>query len=122
MKIASVLADAGWCSRSRRISFGGRPRPDQARGEGGGLSRVHIDVRGIFPAAQVSPSAVTPERSFVSAPYPVSIRRTPRGKPALHAAMSWSKASMGLVLKTTSSGTPAFCRRAESSAQRQIET
>src|SRR3954463_4856139 len=51
------------------------------------------------------------------------MRMAPRGRPASAAARIWSSAISGLVWKVISSGTPAFWRRAGSSAHswRQVE-
>ena len=47
---ASALTLTGWCSLSRRISFGRRPRPDQGRGGSGAVPGGHTEVCGGMPA------------------------------------------------------------------------
>src|SRR4051794_5180966 len=47
---ASALTLTGRCSVSRRISFGGRPRPDQGSGGSGAVPGDHTELCGGMPA------------------------------------------------------------------------
>src|SRR5215212_1602714 len=52
---ASALTLTGWCSASRRMSFGRRPRPDQGSGGSGTVPGGHTEVCGGIPATWLSP-------------------------------------------------------------------
>ena len=46
---ASALTLTGWCSASRRMSFGGRPRPDHGSGGSGAIPGGHTELCGGMP-------------------------------------------------------------------------
>src|SRR4029450_13268885 len=59
---ASAFTEVGWCSPSRRISLGGRPRPDQGLGGKGARPCAQTEGFDRIPAMELSPSAVTAVR------------------------------------------------------------
>src|SRR3954451_6204355 len=65
---ASAFTEVGWCSPSRRISLGGRPRPDHGLGGSGAAPCAQTEVFDRIAATYLNPSAVTPVRSCVSLP------------------------------------------------------
>ena len=65
---ASALTEFGRCLASRRISFGGRPRPDHFFGGNGPVPGAQTVVFGIMPATYHNPSVVMFARRSVLAP------------------------------------------------------